>query len=239
MLIKKTNDVTHASIKMLVYGESGAGKTYLASTINEPILIISAEAGLLSLKDFKIDSVDLSIDDNDMLIPKEKRIERLVAVYKYLLLPETIKKYRWIYLDSLTEISQNLIESLYLEFPERSQTLAMYGENSKKLISIIKSFRDINHYNVVMTALSSLDKDDIGGRHMLPSVVGKVSEKLASYFDEVFYLYIQKDEKGNLSRKLLCNKTDRIIAKDRSGSLNVIEEPNLQKITDKIRGKKC
>ena len=86
-------------------------------------------------------------------------------------------KYKWIFIDSLTEISQNLMEQLYLEFPERKDSLVMYGENGKRMRSLIKSFRDIPYYNVVMTALSAVDKDENNVRITGVSMVGNISEK--------------------------------------------------------------
>ena len=49
MKISTTKAVGNDALKILIYGESGSGKTTLAGTINEPTLIISAEAGLLCL----------------------------------------------------------------------------------------------------------------------------------------------------------------------------------------------
>jgi GTPase SAR1 family protein len=46
--------------KVLVYGASGSGKTYLCSTAPGKKLVISAEAGLLSIKDKpNIDAIEV------------------------------------------------------------------------------------------------------------------------------------------------------------------------------------
>ena len=45
--LKRTSQVHAQGVKMLVYGEAGAGKTTLISTLFKSI-ILSAEAGLLS-----------------------------------------------------------------------------------------------------------------------------------------------------------------------------------------------
>lgn len=235
MKIFNTDQVGDSSLKILVYGESGAGKTTLAGTIKEPTLIISAEAGLLSLKGKKIDVIDLSLDDEGKVIPQENRIVRLSEVYKYLLTDEAKKKYKWIFVDSLTEISQNLMAALYKEFPERKDTLPMYGENSKRMRSIVKTFRDLPFYNVVITALSMVDKDENNQRYTGINIVGKLSDSLPAFFDEVFYLHVDKETS---ERVLVTEKSDKLVCKDRSGKLDKFEKPDLSQIASKILGEK-
>lgn len=230
MKISSTKTDGKHPIKMLIYGESGSGKTSLAGTIKEPVLLISAESGLLTLRDKEIDVIDISQDDNGVMIAKEKRISRLGEVYNYLLTDDARKKYKWIFIDSLTEISQNLIEQLNSEFPERKDSLVMYGENSKRMRSLIKSFRDIPYYNVAMVALSTIDKDENGIRFTTFDLVGNFAAKLPGFFDEVFYLHVDKDGK----RALITEKSERVIAKDRSGKLGKIEAPDLSIIASKI-----
>lgn len=234
MNINNTQNTGVSVLKILVFGESGVGKTTLAGTINEPTLIISAEAGLLSLGNKKIDVIDLSLDDNGNVIPKEKRIARLGEVYQYLTSDACRKKYKWIFIDSLTEINQNLLEQLNLEFPERKDSLPMYGELAKRMRSLVKTFRDLPYYNVVFTALSETDKDENGQRFIGISLVGSFSTKIAAFFDEVLYLHADRDADGNTKRILVTEKSDKLMAKDRSGKLNKFEEPNLALIASKI-----
>lgn len=227
---------THASnrLKILVYGAPGTGKTTLASTIKEPTLVISAEAGLLSLQNFNLDVIDISVDDNGKLIPKEKRVERLAEVFKYLMGDEAREKYKWIFIDSLTEISENLIESLELLHPDKKDALKMWGDYAKKMRSLVKTFRDLPHYNVIFTALDKAEKDDNGRRYMAVDVSGKISSKLPAFFDEVFWLHIE-DAKDAQQRFLLTSTRENVVAKDRSGKLDTLEPPNMSLIVQKIR----
>lgn len=235
MKVQSTKDAHSNELKILIYGESGAGKTSLAKTIEEPTLVISAEGGLLPLRDKAIDYIDLSRDEQNLLVKKELRIERLQKVYQFLLTEDARKKYKWIFIDSLSELSQNLTEALYMEFPERKDSLVLYGELAKRTRALVKSFRDLPGYNVVFTALSEIDKDENGQRYNAVQMVGKIAAQLPAFFDEVFYLHILKDENENLKRVLVTGKTDRVVAKDRSGSLEKVEEANLSKIANKIR----
>ena len=49
----KTPDkmVDQQGAKLLIYGQAGAGKTYATQSMPGNVLVISAEAGLLSIKD--------------------------------------------------------------------------------------------------------------------------------------------------------------------------------------------
>lgn len=238
MKISTTKAVGNDALKILIYGESGSGKTTLAGTINEPTLIISAEAGLLCLSDKQIDVIDISRDDDGRLIPKESRIDRLGEAYKYILSDEAKKKYKWIFIDSLTEISQCLMDKLSVEYPEKSQSLVMYGENAKRMRSLVKSFRDIAEYNIVMTALSQNEKDENNQRFIGISAVGSIADKLPAFFDGVFYLHVEQNkETGEERRMLITSKTDKLMVKDRSGKLNKVEPANLSVIAEKIKVK--
>lgn len=231
MLIESTKSQNHDSLKMLIYGEPGNGKTFLVKSIQEPTLIISAEGGTLSISDAEIDMINIAKDNHGNLIPEEKRIARLGEVYAYLLTDECKAKYKWIYIDSLSEISQNLVKQLNLEFPDRKDSLVLYGENSKRMRSLVKSFRDIPFYNIVFTALASAEKDENNQRYLGISMIGKIGSELPAMFDEVLYLYKNDDE-----RMLITSKSEKLIAKDRSGKLNKQEPANLQVVINKIRG---
>jgi energy-coupling factor transporter ATP-binding protein EcfA2 len=234
MKIASTKNTGNVSVKMLVYGPAGSGKTTLASTIGKGCLIISAEGGLLSLSDFDIDVVDITKDENGNLLPKEDRLKALKEVYQYLQTDEARSLYKWIFVDSITEISQNMVEALQKEYPDRKDTIVLYGENSKRMRTIIKGFRDLPHYNIVFTALSEDDKDEFGRRTKEISMIGKMSQQIAGYLDEVFFLSVDEDDEGNLVRTLITQPTKSITAKDRSGKLDRLEDPNLTKIYNKI-----
>lgn len=241
MQITNTNKPYNTKIKMLIYGPPGAGKTRLAATLpQEKTLLLSAEAGLLCLQDKNIDVVDLTTNDAGDVLPEKERFKRLRDVfYKLVSEKQYQEKYDWIFVDSLTEISMNMFAELQELFPNRKDSFVLYNENFKRMTQLIKSFRDMKHYNVVFTALSSTEIDDNGFRTEVVNLIGrKTIDLVPAYFDEVFYLAVVSDEKTKARRRYLCTqKTERTVCKDRSGKLDPYSNPNLSEIVEKIRGK--
>jgi phage nucleotide-binding protein len=230
MKIRSTKDSKATTVKALVYGPAGIGKTTLAGTLKSRTLIISAESGLLSLQNKEIDVIDLSLDDNDKPLPKSERIAKLRKIYQWLTTDEVMKKYKAVFIDSLTEINMNMLEYLQTQFPDRKDSLVMYGELSKNMRALITLFRDLPHYDVIFTALAETEKDENGFRFQTVQLVGSFASRITGYFDEVFYMTHSLDGE----RVLLTQKTDRIIAKDRSGKLSTEEKPDLGIVLEKI-----
>ena len=238
MKIHSTKDHGAKALKMLIYGGPGVGKTTLAGTISEPVLVISAEAGLLSLSDKNIDVIDITLDDDGKLIPKERRLARLGEVMQFVQTEESKAKYKWLFIDSLTEISQNLVENLQLVYPDAKDGIKLWGDYAKKSRSLVKSFRDLPHYNVVFTALEAEDKDENGRRYIRVDMSGKIGKQLPAFFDEVFRMHLIEDINGNAIRILTTAPMENVVAKDRSGKLKDKVEPCLTTIADIIRGGK-
>jgi septin family protein len=63
--LQSTKSIATGKMKILVYGQAGAGKTTLIKTLPNPV-IISAEAGLLSLRDHELPFVE--IDSREQLL---------------------------------------------------------------------------------------------------------------------------------------------------------------------------
>jgi phage nucleotide-binding protein len=231
MKIQNTKNVNEQKIKAVIYGLSGAGKTTLADSLKDfNTLIISAESGLMSIAGSGIDFVDITKDDNGNLLPKENRIDRLMEVYKFANSLEAKKKYNLLFIDSLTEISQCLYDRLKKEFPDRKDSLVLYGELGQKTRDMIKAFRDLGDYHVVFTCLSVIDKDETGKRFAAFDLIGSISNKLAGFFDLV--LYLRADSEGK--RELICDATDSILAKNRGGKLQAVEPADLGLLFNKI-----
>jgi len=213
----------------LVIGESGIGKTSLIRTLpdDENVCLLSAESGLLCIRD----------------LVKSKRVTgfeigsfaEMREAFSMLNTDKFKEHYKWIFIDSLTEIASRAVEAMKAKYPKKADSFPMWGEYNDLMTQMIKGFRDISHYSVVFTCLPSIEKDETNKRYTAPSISGSgLKERLTSYFDEVFYMTSQKDSDGNDERVFITQPWERYPAKDRSGALALIEQPNLTEIKHKI-----
>ena len=213
-------------VKMLIYGNAGAGKTHFLGTgDNAKTLIISAESGLLTLNDKDIAVIEVKDWDE---------LRQAVIFAKK-------SEFSIICLDSLTEVSAMLIRRLDPEEeqnqqPEIKQTkkngFKLWGDFNKYITELIRYLRDMPDKHIVITALmeETLLETQMVKRPLMPAK--KAKEMLPSYFDEVFYLDV--NQQGE--RQLHTQPSESFIAKDRSGKLSPIETPNLTHIINKIKG---
>lgn len=232
---ENTKDLASHTLKILVFAPPGRGKTYLARTTGAKTLVISAESGLLSLKGADIDVWDITKNSSGKVI--EDPVGRLVRLQEIgdLLVKGT--DHKWVFLDSVTEISEIVVAMLDKQFPDRKDSIVKWGEVLKTMAKIVRGFRDLPNYNVVFTALESVDKDENNRRFSSADVHGKTSKKLPGWFDEVFYIDVDEEAPENdphAGRRLLTRGTKKMDLKDRSGNLAPVEIPNLAYIAEKI-----
>ena len=216
------NANANAGIKFLGYGLAGAGKTYAIRTCDEPALIISAESGLLSLSDVSVDAVTIeSFDDVD-------------KVYDYLANSEESQKYKWICIDSLSEVAETLLVS---ELARNKDGRKAYMEVSARTQALVRKFRDLPR-NIYMTCKMERQKDEFsGGILCYPSLPGsKLGQQIPYLFDIVAAMRVEKDAEGVLKRMLQTSSDAKYYAKDRSGKLSQFEQPNLAAIRAKVLG---
>ena len=213
--------VLEQGIKMLIYGAAGSGKTVTCATSKQPTLIISTEAGLLSIKD---------APKTIQIVECSTRAD-IEEVLDYL---RAKKPPPWVCIDSVSEIAEVVLAE---ELQKTKDPRKAYGELAVIMTTLIKSFRDLNT-NVVMTAKLDRIKDDMTGALIYgPGMPGqKMGQALPYFFDLVGALRVDKDNEGRLVRSLQTNRDGQWDAKDRSGKLDIFEKPSLAEIHNKILG---
>lgn len=214
-------------LKILVHGPAGIGKTVLGATTGCETLIISAESGLLSIKGAP-DYIKVTIINT---------IEDLKAVYQSALDGE-FEAFKWLVLDSISEIAEVLLSD---EKKSQADPRAAYGNLQDEIAKIIRGFRDIPKFNVMMTCKQQRFTDDHTGITIyIPMLPGKaLPQQVPYWFDEVFAMRTVADEEGIEVRMLQTDRDYSYDAKDRSGLLDKFEKPSLKAIYQKIYGEEA
>ena len=206
-------------VKVCVYGASGAGKTKLCATTGGRPIIISAEAGLLSLREFDIPVIEVST------------IQDVMDAYKFLSSPDG-EEFDWVCLDSISEIAEVVLAN---EKKASKDPRQAYGALADHMGELIRAFRDLPR-NVYMSAKMERMKDEQSGSLLYsPSMPGaKLGQALPYWFDEVFALRVERDEEGNTVRFLQTQPDLQYQAKDRSGVLEPFMPVSLADIRSAI-----
>jgi phage nucleotide-binding protein len=219
--LKRTKEATAQAVKLLVYGQAGAGKTSLIPTLPKPV-ILSAEGGLLSIADTNLPFLEIT------------SMAELQEAYKWLTSSAEAGEFQSVALDSISEIAEVVLNA---EKKINKDPRAAYGAMQEQMADVIRAFRDLPGKHVYMSAKLEKTQDEMGRVLYAPSMPGnKTGQSLPYFFDEVLALRVEKDAEGNTRRALMTDGDGLWLAKDRSGKLEVWEDADLGEIIKKIGG---
>ncbi len=223
MKLIKTNDQGQYRLKICTHGEAGAGKTRLCATTGalDETVIISAEGGLLSLRDSNMTAIECTSKED------------VLEAYAWICDSDEARGIQWVCLDSIAEIAEQVLTS---ERAKSKDPRRAYGELAITMDKLIKSFRDLDKHVYMSCKTERIQSDS--GLIWSPGLPGnKISQSIPFLFDELFCLRVHRDaESGEVKRWLQCQNDGQYLAKDRSGALDMYEAPNLAEIKKKILG---
>lgn len=223
--------LTNLGIKILVYGGAGIGKTVLTSTLPGETIIIGAEKGELSLS--KANQMRIYGTNKTMPIIRIKDATTLRESYEMVISPHCAK-FQNVSLDSVTDIAQAILEN---QLATQKDPRKAYGNMQIIMGKYLRLFRDIPNKNVYFTAQLERTQDEAGAILFAPGMPGKsLTEDLPYFFDEVFAMVVTgKEPNGKVIRKLRTLTDHQYTAKDRSGALLELEDPDLGNVIAKIK----
>ena len=188
-----------SGVNILLYGHAGVGKTTSLATLPNP-LIISAEAGLLALK------------DKDIAFSKVSTLNDVRDTFGWLKSSEEAKQFESVCIDSLSE----LCDIAFKDCQDRvgNEVQKLYPELRNTIASLIRNFKTLP-VHFVCTAREQI-KELRSGRIAAPTVVGnKLADDLPHAFDLVLHYTINSTN----DRVVLTNSKCGSIAKDRTNML--------------------
>lgn len=228
--------MTKDTVKMLVYGDPGVGKTVFSCS-GDRTIFIDVEGGSLSIQK--------RIKDKKVV---RKRFDTFDEIEEFVRgLREKGSKADTLVIDSITELQKKLMDSIVDQHPEVKRpygdglTVGDWGYNTERMRRFIRMARDLD-MNVIFTALAMDEKNEMTGAvKTLPKMSSKLSADVCGYVDIVGYLYVDNvtDEDGESVpvRRMLVQPVGMYYAKDRSGALgNVIDNPTFPDIYNTIFG---
>jgi hypothetical protein len=244
-----------AGIKGLIIGKAGIGKTSLLYTLDPATtLFVNAEAGELSVQDWGGDMVRLRTwpdarnlaaavgGGNPALSDAEPySIAHAAAIREQM----DFTKYETVFVDSITEVSRICFgwaakqPEAFSEKTGKPDTRGAYGLLGREMVNWLKQFQHAPRVNVWLVGLLNEVKDDFGRLTYVMQVEGsKTALEAPGVLDQVLTMTQFTPEEGAPYRAFVTNALNQwgFPAKDRSGRLDLIEEPHLGKLMLKISG---
>lgn len=224
--------------KVLVYGEFGAGKTYLAGTASlrkemSPVLFGNVEGGELTIRN------NANMKQTERLTSFREVEELVNSIHNG---AKEFSAFNTLVIDSITAVRDILAEELMAR-PGRKLDMVTMQEWGIINISIKRFCRSLVNLpiNVIATALprfyypkSKEENPTVDPVEVCPDFSRKLSNSICAMFDSVWYLY---DDNG--TRHLLTSRQDPYVAKTRGASFaqairQDVKNPSFMKLFDEL-----
>ncbi len=181
-------------VNLLIYGDSGVGKTVLAGSDDDVLFIAPEDNGTLSAKRFGSTAKKWKIHGWD----------DIVAAYNWLYELDPIP-FNWIVLDSLTEMQDMCMRKILEEGMEMNPSrdpdtpqLQDWIPYQNRFMRLVKSFNSLP-VNTLYTALQMEEETEEGDTIVLPMMQGKgtqYAKKVASTMTSFGRISVQRKRTG-------------------------------------------
>lgn len=217
------------SINVLIYGDSGVGKTVLGGTAPDT-LFLSTEQGTISAKR----------QGSSAKVWRIMTWEDLEEAYKWLR-DNPDHGFKWVVLDSVTKMQEQLKRDVLDKRVEKRgdsdpdiPEIADHQKFQNKFKRFITAFIELP-VNVLFTATTMRKEDEEGEDLVLPNIDGKgyaIANYACAEMDVVAYYGLSRNKKDKtVVRRLLTQSTPPYFAKDRYDVLGkIMDNPTMPEI---------
>ena len=246
-------------VKGTIFGKSGIGKTSLLWTLDPATtLFIDLEAGDLAIEGWSGDSVrprtwaecrDFAVfigGPNPALRDDQVYSDaHYAAVCERFGDPTALDRYHTVFIDSITVAGRLCFQwckgqpEAFSDKTGKPDVRGAYGLHGREMIAWLTHLQHTRAKNVWFVGILDEKLDDFNRRIFQPQIDGsKTGLELPGIVDEVLTMAEIKDDSGTPYRAFVCQTINswNFPAKDRSGRLDLIEEPHLGRLMAKIRG---
>ena len=157
--------------------------------------------------------------------------------------PAAFEKYKYVFWDSVTVAARHCFAwsqtqpEAFSEKSGRPDTRSAYGLHGREMVKWLTTVQHIPDKSTIICAILNEDEDEKTKQKVYSLQIdgGKSKAELPGIFDNIMTLAIFTDEKGATYRALVCTGMNEwgYPAKDRSGTLSVLEPPDLARIIEK------
>ncbi len=244
-------------IKGVILGRSGLGKTSLLWTLNAgSTLFFDLEAGDLAVEGWSGDAIrprtwqecrDFAVfigGPNPALRPEQPYSQaHYDAVCEKFGDANTLQKYDTVFIDSITVAGRLCLQwckgqpQAVSERTGKPDTRGAYGLHGQEMISFLTHLQHTRNKNIWFVGILDERTDDFNRKVFTPQIDGsKTALELPGIVDQVITLAEIGDEAGTTYRAFVAHTINPygFPAKDRSGRLDLIEEPHLGRLMEKI-----
>lgn len=208
-------------VKSMIYGNPGTGKTPLINTAPRPVLLV-CEPGMLSMRGSTVPAWEAKTPD------------QIAEFFRWFFESPEARNFDTIGIDSVSQMAE-----IYLtdELKKNKDGRKAYGEMSTKVMEHVTGVYYLLEKHVYLICKQQID-DENGIKFKRPFFPGKdLNVKIPHLFDEIWHL--QKTQVPGIIEKVSAIHTKEgfdFIARDRTGLLGAIEQPNLTQIFNKCMG---
>lgn len=229
-------------LSLVVFGEAGSGKSWLADTAPGPRLILDVEGGTRFTPSNKVPWNPIGpppeFGPDDSLVVPVTSYKTMQDAAQWVFTGQL--KVNSIVVDSLSEAQLRAKDAIVGTNP---MEIRDYGTLLTKVDMLVRSIRDLTNPEpgkpeidvaVFVAGVRERGKDHTALRPML---VGQMADWLAYRIDVQAYLDVALDGEGGLARHMVCAPIGGIAAKDRTGVFGAgLDEPTVPKMLDQIYG---
>ena len=204
-------------VKSLIYGPPSSGKTPVALTAPNPIILVT-EPGLLSVRTNASPSYQAYTADN------------IFSFFDWFLKSKETSKFDTLCIDSVSQMCEIILTD---ELKKNKDGRKAYGELSRKVMEIMNALYFMPNKHLYLIAKEQrFDNGNLIVRR--PYYPGQdLNIKLNHLFDQILHLDLQNIPGYGQHKAFRCYPSIDVLARDRTSLLSEYEPPHFGKLIKK------